>query len=62
MRQEFVFRVPGKHGVFGYSDLQKFGKSFPIQRTDGKQIEVFDVRTGCSIGKMTLEGAARKFG
>lgn len=74
MRQEFVFKIPGKHGVFGYSDLQKFGKSFPIHRVsgkmggkpsgniDGKCIEAFDARTGCSMGKMTLEGASRKFG
>jgi hypothetical protein len=70
MRQEFVFKIPGKHGVFGYSDLQKFGKSFPIRKVsskmdgkvDGKCIEAFDARTGCSMGKMTLEGASRKFG
>lgn len=57
MRSNFVFKIHGKHGVFGLDGLQKFGERLP----QSTPIEVFDAKTGARIINMRLSEVAIKF-
>lgn len=57
MRSNFVFKIRGKHGVFGIDGLQKFGEQLP----KSTQIEVFDAKTCTKIINMRLSEVAIKF-
>lgn len=55
MRSNFVFKIRGKHGVFGLDGLQKFGERLPNQR----KITLTNLKTGKKEDLMDLSHHTR---
>lgn len=58
MRNDLIFRVAGKRGVFNYSELQRFGNRLP-----DVEIEIFSIHSGSQskfLGSVPFKDIATK--